>query len=1837
MLANPDTDLAPPQPHSSVPPGDRAPSVHTAQSKSSRSSATVKAQKAAAEALALRRRLEREQELAAHEREREQVLAQRERERERHLAELQRLVEESELQAELQAIDADAESSRASHRSSTRVSVDRTKKWIENHDFDTCVNKDNPEVGCEQRFSVPSPGLAVPPPKATRVSAFPINSLNRQSEPGIATKASEAAGFRPPLIPTDLGQPVLLQAVADTAAAAKALASASSVKKLELPQFMGNTLQWLQFKRIYNVTKNNFSPLDNINRLHNALRGPARDAVAALLMSTEDPEEVMRALEDNFARPELIVYKEVNALKNLPRLGNNDLKELGILSNKVRNSISTIKLLNHLEYLYSPELFHAVLGKLNPTMKIRWTDFATLDGTGRPKLEILSDFLKREFDQHIRFGLSPEFSATQPQHNTEKIQKRESVHNINVQIVQSKSSIKGDRTKKQACVFCNNEHNIKDCSKFKSLSVDERWQWLREAKVCYRCLKASPHKWKACQVKPCGVDGCSFRHNALLHQQSPPAPLVNVLHDQATNNEIDNSINIENDTSLTSSYQPTDDKVIVSTTSTGTQKSNVKLALHPRAHLKIVPVTVAGPTGSCNVYAFLDDGSTASLIDSSIATRIGSTEPKETITVNGVCQLQCQTTISYVDFEIRGRYTKETFSVKNARCVDNVGLRTQSLKREALESFSHLTDVADVLTYEDATPTILIGAEHWYLSIPRDVRVGGINEPAAVLTVLGWVLYGVVSSKTKLVEFINYTHADIINDENLESLIKEQYKLDSIGITKTETLHSKQDQRAIDILEATTKRLPSGRFEVGMPWRDGIQRVPDSYPQAMSRFLSLERRMCKEVEFAKAYNAFINNMLAKGYAEECAPDTYYGQHNKNSDNMRLYLPHFGVYHPQKRKVRVVHDAAARNEVVSLNSLLLSGPDLLQPLLKVLFRFRESCVGITADIKEMFPQVRVRDQDRDALRFLWRPDKTIAIKEYRMTSVIFGACCSPFIGQFIKNKNALEHADSYPQAVDAILFSHYMDDYIDSQDGVNEAAQLAADIIAVHNAACFEMRGWISNEREALKLVPDDLRAAQSLEIDLGELTNSIRALGIAWNPALDTLVFRTGLIETIPTSLTKRKVLSHVMRVYDPLGLLGPIVVKGRILFQQTWRSNIDWDTELPQTEASKWFEWFQDHLKVSSLKIPRWYSKIRGSEPSYRELHVLADASELAYACVAYWRLVYPDGNVELTLIASKTRVSPLKPMSIPRLELQAALIASRIALVIKDSHRKKPRRTYFWTDSMTVLQWLRSDTRAFKPFVAHCLGEILENSDVKDWHWVPTDLNVADDATRLRLIDLTGSHRWFSGPSFLLKSPEDGPTEPLNVTPAREELKCQPNELVGLTSVNTVLPTPVTANLHTSSCPARPGTSSCGNFRFSQEFHYIVNSKPIPSNSRLIKLSPSLGEDNLIHLAGRIKAVEDIDPESRFPILLDGCHPVARLLVQYYHKRAGHANNEYVINELRQRFWLLRLRDTVRSIAHKCLLCKIRKSKPMNPATGDLPPQRLAHHQRAFTFTGLDYFGPVNVTVGRRHEKRYVALYTCLTTRALHLELVHSLSSHSAIMSLRRFIARRGVPNTIYSDNGTAFIGANRILRQFYSDDIQEEAATRGIKWSFIPAAAPSFGGCWERLVKTVKVALRATLNERFPKEETLVTLLMEAEAIANSRPLTHVSTDPEDPTSLTPFHFLIGSPSNQTLPSTLEDRDLFGRSEWKKAIRLSDHFWKRWVREVLPTMQTRLNAKGDRGQELQIGDVVIIVDESLPRGTWPKGRVNILVTWERWREQGGGCCDGWGYITPSPQKTY
>jgi hypothetical protein len=398
-----------------------------------------------------------------------------------------------------------------------------------------------------------------------------------------------------------------------------------------------------------------------------------------------------------------------------------------------------------------------------------------------------------------------------------------------------------------------------------------------------------------------------------------------------------------------------------------------------------------------------------------------------------------------------------------------------------------------------------------------------------------------------------------------------------------------------------------------------------------------------------------------------------------------------------------------------------------------------------------------------------------------------------------------------------------------------------------------------------------------------------------------------------------------------------------------------------------------------------------------------------------------------------------------------------------------------------------------------------------------------------------------------------------------------------------------------------------------FEEEINKIKRQEHLPRSSRLLTLTPYLDHDGLLRVDGRIDAAPDVTPETKNPIILDGSDDITRLIVRAYHVRAAHGSHEMVVNDLKQKYWIIKLRPTVRSVISKCMLCKLRKSRPIIPRIGNLPEVRMAHHQRPFTFSGADLFGPYEITVGRRREKRYGVLFTCLTVRAIHIEVVASLTTDSFIMSLRRMAARRGWPAQLMTDNATNFRGADvelkKSMAQLNEETLITEALNRGVKWTFIPPASPHWGGAWERLVRSVKTSLRVILKERAPSEETFMTLLAEVENMVNGRPLTHVTVDPKSLETLTPNHFLIGSSSNLPQIGVFDDSDHYLRKQWRLSQLLADMYWKRWVREVLPALIPRKKWPIET-KSLIIGDLVVVADPSSPRNVWPKGLIHEVL---------------------------
>ncbi|XP_065074187.1 uncharacterized protein LOC135698223 [Ochlerotatus camptorhynchus] len=360
----------------------------------------------------------------------------------------------------------------------------------------------------------------------------------------------------------------------------------------------------------------------------------------------------------------------------------------------------------------------------------------------------------------------------------------------------------------------------------------------------------------------------------------------------------------------------------------------------------------------------------------------------------------------------------------------------------------------------------------------------------------------------------------------------------------------------------------------------------------------------------------------------------------------------------------------------------------------------------------------------------------------MDVAIFGSTCSPSLTQFVKNLNAEKYAAEFPEASEAIKENHYADHYLDSVDTVEEAVQLALDVKEVHEKAGFLIRHWMSNSLEVLQRIGEqNTKSVKSFTMDKG--SNLERVLGMVWRPQEDVFVFSMTLRDDLKSLLdgsvvpTKRQLLSLVMSIFDPLGMVAPFVVHGKTIVQDVWRSGIGWDKPLPADIISRWEQYAKLLGTLDMVKIPRCY--FPGYNPGAYdslELHVFVDASSTAYAAAVYFRIV-DSGEVRCSLVCARTKI----------------------------------KRKVLWSDSSTVLNWLRSDPRNYKQFVAFRVTEILNETEVSDWRKVPTRMNVADEATKWGHGPCFDEHsRWFKGPQFLYKPECDWPEDAIEPTTAEE-----------------------------------------------------------------------------------------------------------------------------------------------------------------------------------------------------------------------------------------------------------------------------------------------------------------------------------------------------------------------------------------------------------------------------------------------------------------------------------
>lgn len=774
-------------------------------------------------------------------------------------------------------------------------------------------------------------------------------------------------------------------------------------------------------------------------------------------------------------------------------------------------------------------------------------------------------------------------------------------------------------------------------------------------------------------------------------------------------------------------------------------------------------------------------------------------------------------------------------------------------------------------------------------------------------------------------------------------------------------------------------------------------------------------------------------------------------------------------------------------------------------------------------------------------------------------------------------------------------------------------------------------------------IPEEDQEKQQA-IPVYEANELIKLLGLTWDPKADTFhIASPSISSSAAKPATKRTIYSEVAKLFDPLGLFSPVIVVAKLLVQHLWKTKQGWDEPVEKECQQKWNELQQALPQLALIHVPR---RVTSDDAVFFELHGFADASTVAYGACCYVRSVFSDGSAKLVLLASKSKVAPLHDLSIPRKELCAALLLTRLLQKVIPAMQMEFREVSLWSDSTIVLAWLKKPLEQLQTFVRNRVAEICSNTADYQWKYVSSKNNPADIVSRGQLPEALCQNRlWQHGPEFLACSNYEMEVVDSVLPEPLPEMKTVVAAVVKIDSavfqfmydcsdfrkVQRIMayvrrfvencrkkdPLQRVKKVYLTVCELRQACDDI--FRLVQHKHLADEIKLVSSgesSKRIGNLRPVF-INGLLRVGGRLDK-SALPFESKHPIILPDKDPIVRMYVRTVHEELLHIGQTGLINALRQRYWLLNSRSTVRQVTRSCVRCFRTSPVGTTQLMGDLPPTRV-NPSPPFAVTGIDYAGPIWIKEGKYRPKivkAYIAVYVCMATKAIHLEAVTDLSTNAFLASLKRFVSRRGLVQRLYSDNATNFRGAhhemNELFKQFQDqkaiDDIHQFCQTREIEWHFIPPDAPEFGGLWESAVKSAKTHLKKIVGNSKLTFEELATVLAEIEAVLNSRPLFAISNDPADSKVITPAHYLIGRPLVAPAEPSLEDVNANRLDRWQHLQVMRDHFWRAWSRDYLNTLQPRKKYLRTT-PNIPVGTIVLLHEKTQPPLSWKLGRVSAV----------------------------
>ncbi|XP_013194101.2 uncharacterized protein LOC106137743 [Amyelois transitella] len=1591
---------------------------------------------------------------------------------------------------------------------------------------------------------------------------------------------------------------------------------------ISMPTFDGSYEHWLEFRDTFMSLVHNSNEISDIQKFHylkSSLKGSAELVIDSVEFSASNYTIAWELLLNRYNNSSMLIHNHVKALFTIQKLTKESYHMLRRLIDTILKNLRALKMLGGPTEHWDTLVIFIVTSKLDETTEREWEQYkCTIRKHNETKSSLKVDDLLTFLRDRAEMLETLQASHSKINLDSKKQTTHKAQCNVSTKSQQSRT------TYKKPCLMCYNDHALYSCPKFLDANIDTKLHFIATNKLCENCLR-SGHTLETCKFGPCRK--CNRKHNTLIHSDTSNDAQVMTLHSNCNNREPRDvptapatpavpAVDVPMHRSSTAQVnKPHIDNTRYTFNNQSVKSINSVL-------LSTAMIEIADNHNNYHIArCLLDSGSQLCFLSKDLCTKLNVTLIQSTCEIRGIGNSVTNST-QICDVKIRSRTGAYSTSLK-CFVLPYISCTLPAVAYDQNELFipEHI-QLADPLFYESHNIDILIGAEiFWDLLCEGKIRLP--NGPVLQNTKLGWIISGPIHSNTHNIDRsfqCNFSHA-------IETQLRQFWELEELP--KASLTHTDDERACEEHFINTTTRTSDGRFCVHLPLQKSPASLGESYTQAKIRFLVLERRLERNITYKKLYTDFIHEYLDLGHMKKVSS---YG-------TPHYFLPHHGVYreHSSSTRLRVVFDgSAATSNGVSLNDIQLVGPPLQSELFDILLRFRRYRFTACADIQKMYRQCLLHESQRDMQLIVWRDNPSEPLSMYQLNTVTYGMAASPYLAVRCLKQLALECTD--PDVKRIISEDFYVDDMITGWDDKHELLSFCNKTSKCLQSGCFPLRKWTFNFQCDQSSGP----FSAGKELTLGD-TVQCKTLGLGWYNTSDEFYFNTQF-KSDTNKITKRSILSHISQIFDPLGLVSPIIIIVKILLQRLWLLQLGWDDVVPSDVLLTWTKFANALSELNTIRVPR---HVINTTATHSELHIFTDASQVAYGACIYVRSVSSDNNSLVRLLCSKSKVAPLKPVSIPRLELCGALLGARLYDKVNKALHLQFKNIIFWTDSTIVLGWLHMPPNLQKTFVQNRTSEIHELTRELPWRHVSGKNNPADLVSRgMSLEDLSTSTLWWEGPAYLRQPdfrcdlvpsfinglPDELPELKSGVTLSAVPDKVSESSLFpfyrfsqfnrmrrAVAYVNRFIYNSRNTNNPRSGvlCVDELRESDITLARLSQlesfpvEYMSLTKNNCLGHKHNLAKLSLFIDHNKLIRVGGRISNSQIFSLDKKHPILISGSHPFATLLFRYEHTRLLHAAPQALLYNLRETWWPISGRNLARKVVHNCIVCKRLRGKTPTPLMGNLPMERL---DATFPFMrcGVDYAGPMLMLnrrgKGSRTTKCYICIFICFVTRAIHLELVSDLSTEGYLLALKRFISRRGKPLEIFSDNGRNFVGLMNEFKKFInncSSEIIDYAISQNIKFTFLPPYSPNFGGLWEAGVKSCKYHLRRVVGNAHLTFEEFSTVLVQIEAVLNSRPLSPMSTDPQDFTPLSPAHFLLGRPLTAPACEDVTEISTNRLTRYQRVEQIRQHFWSRWAKEYVSELQARTKRTKD-DTPLKPGMLVVIKDDNLPPLKWHLGRI-------------------------------